>query len=96
MQQLKKDPVKGLLSYYRTAAVWGALLLGAVLLQYLPLFGGKVWILPLVPPLAGHRRGRVVGLFVGIAAGFLHDWTAAGGFGVAGVLLGAIGYLCGV
>lgn len=94
--QLKTDPVKRLWGVYRAVAVWGALLLFGTFLQNLPLWNGRLWLLPLFPPLAGWRRGRVCGMFVGIAAGFLHDWTANGVFGVAGVVLGGIGYLCGV
>ncbi len=91
-----QDPVKRLLRYYRTAAVWGTALLVAAFLQNLPVFGGRVWLLPFIPLIAGWRRGRVTGLFVGIVAGFLHDWTAEGLFGVAGVVFGAAGYLSGV
>ena len=93
---LSEDPLKRLIRYYRTAAVWGALLLSATFLENVPIFGGNVYLIPFVPPIAGWRRGRIVGFFVGIVAGFLHDWTAEGGFGIAGIVLGAIGYGSGV
>ncbi len=92
---LSQDPVKRLLRIYRAVAVWGALLLLATLIQNVPLWNGRLWLLPLIPPIAGVRRSRVCGLFVGIAAGFLHDWTAEGWFGAAGVLFGLVGFLCG-
>ncbi len=95
MQRLKRDPIKRLWGYYRTAAVWGTLLVSAALTENLPLWDGRLWLLPFIPPIAGWRRGRAVGLFVGIAAGVLHDWTADGWFGVAGVVWGAVGFLCG-
>lgn len=95
MQRLTGDPVRRLWGYYRTAAVWGTLLLLAMFIQNLPLWNGRLWLLPVIPPFAGIRRGRIVGLFVGIAAGFLHDWTANGLFGVAGAVLGILGLLCG-
>ncbi len=95
MRRLSEDPIKRLWGYYRTAAGWGALLLLTALLQNLPLWNGRLWLLPFIPPIAGVRRGRVVGLFAGIAAGFLHDWTANGLFGAAGAVLGLLGFLCG-
>lgn len=95
VRRLKGDPLRRLWDCYRKAAGWGALLLLAALLQNLPLWNGRLWLLPVIPPFAGGRHGRVVGLFVGIAAGFLHDWTANGLFGVAGTVLGIIGFLCG-
>ena len=95
-QQLSGDPIKRVWGYYRTAAVWGAVLLSATFLENLPIFSGRVYLLACIPPIAGWRRGRVVGLFVGILAGFLHDWTAESGFGIAGIVLGAIGYGSGV
>ena len=76
-------------------AVWGSLLLSATLIENLPLWNGRLWLLPFLPLIAGVRRGWLCGLFVGIAAGFLHDWTANGLFGVAGVVFGALGFLCG-
>lgn len=90
------DPIRRVWGYYRTAATWGALLLSATFLENLPLWNGKVFLLPFIPLVAGWRRGRVTGLFVGITAGFLQDWTADGLFGAAGVLFGGLGYLCGV
>lgn len=96
MGGLQQDPVKRLLRVYRVVVVWGVVLLMAAFIQNLPFWNGRLWLLPLVPPIAGARRSRVCGLFVGIAAGFLHDWTAEGWFGAAGILLGAFGYLCGV
>lgn len=95
MQKLSGDPIKRLWGYYRTAAVWGALLVSAALIENLPLWAGRLWLLPLLPPIAGRRCGRVTGLFVGIVAGFLHDWTADGWFGIAGIVLGTVGFLCG-
>ena len=88
---LTSDPVRRLWRCYRTAAVWGTLLLLFAFIENLPFFNGRVWLLPLLPPIAGRRRGGVCGLFVGIAAGFLHDWTAAGWFGAAGAALGLLG-----
>lgn len=95
MRELKEDPIRRLWGYYRTVAMWGALLISAVLVENLPLWGGRLWLSVWLSPIAGWRRGRVVGLFVGIAAGFLHDWTANGWFGVAGCVLGIVGFLCG-
>lgn len=92
---LQQDPVKRLLRVYRVAVVWGAVLLAAAFIENLPLWNGRLWLLPFLPLIAGIRRGRTCGLFVGIAAGFLHDWTAEGWFGAAGVLFGTIGFLCG-
>ena len=94
--QLKRDPVKRVWQLYRMTAVWGSLLLSATFIENLPFWNGRLWLLPFFSPIAGVRQGRIVGLFVGIAAGFLHDWTANGLFGVAGVVLGAVGYVCGV
>lgn len=94
--QLKQDPVRRLWGIYRAVAVWGTLLLLVTLIENLPLWNGRLWLLPFLPLMAGARRSRIAGLFVGIAAGFLHDWTADGWFGAAGILLGAFGYLCGV
>lgn len=95
MRQLSGDPIKRLWGVYRAAAVWGTILLLATFIENLPLWNGRLWLLPCIPPIAGWRRGRVCGLFVGIAAGVLHDWTADGWFGVAGAVLGLVGYLCG-
>lgn len=92
---LEKDTVKRLLRFYRAAAGWGALLLAAALIGNLPLWNGRLWLLPFLPPIAGARCSRVCGLFVGIAAGFLHDLTAEGWFGAAGAVLGLIGFVCG-
>lgn len=94
--QLQQSAFKRWSKAYRTIACWGSLLIAIVLIQNTPLFGGRVWLLPIAPILAGRRRGREIGMAVGIAGGFLQDWTANGWFGVAGVLLGALGWGCGI
>lgn len=90
-----RDPVRRLRQGLIRVAVWGGLAVLVTCLQNLPLFGGRVWLLPLLPLIAGRRYGWRGGWLVGVTAGLLHSWTVDGWFGVTGILLGLWGVVVG-